>query len=123
MSSPSVQLRRVLLGVLISMVFLTSISIGDGSLIILDGDFSNEDRRSFAFPLFATVCGLMLLVMRRADGRDYGGFFLDSWISRESEDEMINRLKREQEEAGVEKLGGAWAELEKVHLERSLEEE
>jgi hypothetical protein len=36
---------------------------------------------------------------------------------------MMSRLKREQEEAGVEKMGGAWAELEKVHLERSLEEE
>ena len=123
MSSPSIRLRRVLLGVLISMVFLTSISIGDGSLIILDGDFSNEDNRSFAFPALATICGLMLLAMKRADGIEHGGFFLDSWISRESEDEMISRLKREQDEAGVEKMGGAWAELEKVHLERSLEEE
>ena len=111
------------MGVMISMVFLTSISIGDGSLIILDEDLSNEDNRSFAFPALATICGLILLAMRRADGREHGGFFLDSWISRESEDEMISRLKQEQDEAGVEKMGGAWAELEKVHLERSLEEE
>ena len=123
MSSPSIRLRRVLLGVLISMVFLTSISIGDGSLIILDEDFSNEDNRSFVFPALATICALMLLAMSRADGREHGGFFLDSWISRESEDEMISRLKQEQDEAGIEKMGGAWAELEKVHLERSLEEE
>ena len=112
-----------MLGVLISMIFITSISIGDGSLIILDEDISNEDKRSFAFPALAAICGLMLLGMRRAAGREHGGFFLDSWISRESEDEMISRLKREQDEAGVEKMGGAWAELEKVHLERSLEEE
>lgn len=123
MSSPSIRLRRVLQGVLISMIFITSISIGDGSLIILDEDISNEDKRSFAFPALAAICGLMLLGMRRAEGREHGGFFLDSWISRESEDEMISRLKREQDEAGVEKMGGAWAELEKVHLERSLEEE
>ena len=123
MSSPSIRLRRVLLGVLISMIFITSISIGDGSLIILDEDISNEDKRSFAIPALAAICGLMLLGMRRAEGRKHGGFFLDSWISRESEDEMISRLKREQDEAGVEKMGGAWAELEKVHLERSLEEE
>lgn len=110
-------------GVLISMIFITSISIGDGSLIILDEDISNEDKRSFAFPALAAICGLMLLGMRRAEGREHGRFFLDSWISRESEDEMISRLKREQDEAGVEKMGGAWAELEKVHLERSLEEE
>ena len=112
-----------MLGVLISMIFITSISIGDGSLIILDEDISNEDKRSFAFPALAAICGLMLLGRRRAEGREHGGFFLDSWISRESEDEMISRLKREQDEAGVEKMGGAWAELEKVHLERSLEEE
>lgn len=123
MSSPSIRLRRVLLGVLISMIFITSISIGDGSLIILDEDISNEDKRSFAFPALAAICGLMLLGMRRAEGREHGEFFLDSWISRESEDEMISRLKREQDEAGVEKMGGAWAELEMVHLERSLEEE
>ena len=43
--------------------------------------------------------------------------------SREREEEMISRLKREQEDASVEKMGGAWAELEKVHLEKSLEEE
>ena len=36
---------------------------------------------------------------------------------------MIPRLKKEQEDAGVERMGGAWAELEKVHLEKSLEEE
>ena len=123
MSSPSIRLKRVLLGVLISMVFLTSISIGDGSLVILDEDFSYEDSRSFAFPALVAICGLILFAMRRADGREHGGFFLDSWISREPEDEMISRLKREQDEAGVEKMGGAWAELEKVHLERSLEEE
>ena len=35
----------------------------------------------------------------------------------------MSRLILEQEEAGVEKMGGAWAELEKVHLERRLEEE
>ena len=56
-------------------------------------------------------------------GREYGGFFLDPWISREGEEEMIARLKKEQEDTSVEKMGGAWAELEKVHLERSLEEE
>ena len=112
MDSPAARLRRVLLGILVSMVFLTSISIGDGSLVILDGDISNVDNS-----------GLLLLAIRNAEGREYGSFFLDRWISREQEGDMISRLKLEQEEAGVEKMGGAWAELEKVHLEQRLEEE
>ncbi len=123
MESPAIRLQRVLIGILISMVFLTSISIGDGSLVILNEDISQEDNRSLAFPALAVISGLLLLAMRNAEGRGYGEFFLDRWISREDEGDMMSRLKREQEEAGVEKMGGAWAELEKVHLERSLEEE
>ncbi len=123
MDSPAARLRRVLLGILVSMVFLTSISIGDGSLVILDGDISNADNRALTFPALAVVSGLLLLAIRNAEGREYGSFFLDRWISREQEGDMISRLKLEQEEAGVEKMGGAWAELEKVHLEQRLEEE
>jgi hypothetical protein len=91
--------------------------------VVLNEDISQEDNRALAFPALAVISGLLLLAMRNAEGRGYGGFFLDRWISREEEGEMMSRLKREQEEAGVEKMGGAWAELEKVHLERSLEEE
>ncbi|DAC43259.1 MAG TPA: hypothetical protein HA315_03945 [Candidatus Thalassarchaeaceae archaeon] len=123
MDSPASRLRRVLLGILVSMVFLTSISMGDGSLVILDEDISNADNRALAFPALAAISGLLLLAIRNAGGREYGNFFLDRWVSREQEEEMMSRLILEQEEAGVEKMGGAWAELEKVHLERRLEEE
>ena len=48
---------------------------------------------------------------------------MDRWISRESEEEMISRLRVEQDEASVDEMGTAWAELEKGHLEESLGEE
>ena len=69
MDSPAARLRRVLLGILVSMVFLTSISIGDGSLVILDGDISNADNRALTFPALAAVSGLLLLAIRNAEGR------------------------------------------------------
>ena len=36
---------------------------------------------------------------------------------------MTSRLRIEQDEAGVDGMGTAWAELEKSHLEESLGEE
>ena len=82
-----------------------------------------EDKRALVFPFLSIIIGVFVLSLRNATAREHGEFFLDSWISREREEEMIPRLKREQEDASVEKMGGAWAELEKVHLEKSLEEE
>ena len=39
------------------------------------------------------------------------------------EEEMLGRLRMEQEEADVSSMGSAWAEMEKDHLERTLGEE
>ncbi|MBP72862.1 MAG: hypothetical protein CMA70_04680 [Euryarchaeota archaeon] len=123
MDAPAVRLQRVLLGILISMVFLTSISIGDGSLVILDEDVSTEDSWAFVFPVVACICGLLLIAINRAGDSSYGSFFLDKWITREEEEEMISRLRKEQDDADVMKMSGAWAELEKDHLEKGLDEE
>lgn len=123
MESPATRLERVLLGVLIALVFLTSISMSDGMIVIFDEDFTMKDNRALVFPVLSILIGAFLLSLRNAAGREHGEFFLDSWISREREEEMIPRLKKEQEDAGVEKMGGAWAELEKEHLEKGLEEE
>jgi len=123
MESPATRLERVLLGVLIALVFLTSISITDGMIVIFNEDSTMEDKRALVFPFLSIIIAVFVLYLRNAKGREHGEFFLDSWISREREEEMIPRLKREQEDASVEKMGGAWAELEKVHLEKSLEEE
>ena len=123
MESPATRLERVLLGVLIALVFLTSISITDGMIVIFNEDSTMEDKRALVFPFLSIIIGVFVLSLRNATGREHGGFFLDSWISREREEEMIPRLKREQVDASVEKMGGAWAKLEKVHLEKSLEEE
>tara|TARA_B100000575_G_scaffold83920_1_gene66086 strand:+ start:19251 stop:19622 length:372 start_codon:yes stop_codon:yes gene_type:complete len=123
MESPATRLQRVLIGVVIALVFLTSISMSEGILVVFDNDLTMMDRRASVFPILSVLICVFILSLRRAMGREYGGFFLDPWISREDEEEMIARLKKEQEDTSVEKMGGAWAELEKVHLERSLEEE
>jgi hypothetical protein len=123
MESPAARLERVLLGVVIALVFLTSISISDGALIIFNDDTTMEDSWAMVFPILCIIIIILVMSLRRAAGREYGSFFLDSWISREDEEEMISRLRKEQSETSVDNMGGAWAELEKVHLERSLEEE
>ena len=67
--------------------------------------------------------GLLYISISRSSELNYGQHFLDRWISREEEEDMVSRLRIEQEEAGAEDMGTAWAELEKSHLEDSLGEE
>ena len=123
MESPSSRLRRVLGGLCVALLFLTALSIEDGSLVVTDEDSSNNDELAMAFPILALIFGLLYFSISRAGDSEYGRHFLDQWISRESEEEMTSRLRIEQDEAGVDGMGTAWAELEKSHLEESLGEE
>ena len=123
MESPSSRLRRVLGGLCVALLFLTALSIEDGSLVVTDEDSSNSDNLAMAFPILAGIFGLLYLSITRAGAGEYGRHFMDRWISRESEEEMTSRLRVEQDEASVDEMGTAWAELEKGHLEESLGEE
>ncbi len=123
MESPSRRLRRVLGGLCIALLFLTALSIEDGSLVVMDDDSSNSDDTAAVFPILAIIFGLLYISITRAGGREYGNHFMDRWVSREGEEEMTSRLRLEQDEASVDGMGTAWAELEKSHLEESLGEE
>lgn len=114
---------RVLVGICVALLFLTALAIEDGSLVITGEDRSNEDDVAIVFPVLAGVFGLIYISISRSPESNYGQHFLDRWVSREGEEDMISRLRMEQEEAGVEDIGTAWAELEKSHLEDSLGEE
>ncbi|MBK70324.1 MAG: hypothetical protein CMB53_02865 [Euryarchaeota archaeon] len=123
MESPSRRLRRVLGGLCIALLFLTALGIEDGDLVVMDDDSSNSDDVAIAFPILAIIFGLLYISISRAGGNEYGSHFMDRWISRENEAEMTARLRIEQDEASVDGMGTAWAELEKEHLEESLGEE
>ena len=47
----------------------------------------------------------------------------DSWISREPEGEMRERLERERDEASMQDIGSKWARMEMRHLESKHGEE
>ena len=123
MESPSSSLRRVLAGLCVALLFLTALAIEDGSLVITAEDRSSEEDVSVIFPILAGVFGLLYISISKSSGKALGQHFLDRWISREMEEDMVSRLQLEQEEAGAEGMGTAWAELEKSHLEDSLGEE
>ena len=123
MESPSSRLGRVLAGICVALLFLTALAIEDGSLVITGEDRSNEDDVAIVFPVLAGVFGLIYVSISRSPESNYGQHFLDRWVSREGEEDMISRLRMEQEEAGAEDISTAWAELEKSHLEDSLGEE
>ena len=123
MESPSSRLGRVLAGLCVALLFLTALAIEDGSLVVTGKDRSNEDDVAIVFPVLAGVFGLLYISISRSSELNYGQHFLDRWISREEEEDMVSRLRIEQEEAGAEDMGTAWAELEKSHLEDSLGEE
>ena len=61
MESPSRRLRRVLGGLCVALLFLTALSIGDGSLVVMDDDSSNSDETAVVFPILAIIFGLSLI--------------------------------------------------------------
>ena len=66
MESPSSRLRRVLGGLCVALLFLTALSIEDGSLVVTDEDSSNNDELAMAFPILALIFGLLYFSISRA---------------------------------------------------------
>jgi|TARA_B100001996_G_scaffold94126_1_gene70389 hypothetical protein len=117
MESPASRLTRVLVGFILALLVMTSISILD------EGMFSLSDAMVAAPVAMIGVTGIFLLVMVGGRKRPHGDWLTDSWISREPEDEMRSRLEREREEASMQDLGSKWARMEMEHLESKHGEE
>ena len=121
--SPASRVERVLIGLAVPLYLLTALAIADGRIVILSDADVNEDSVAYVFPALALLATLLYAYIKRMGGRPHGDSPLDRWFSRESEDEMRERLRREQAEADVSSMGSAWAVREKEHLERALGEE
>ncbi len=121
--SPASRVERVLIGLAVPLYLLTALAIADGRIVILSETDVNEDSVAYVFPALALLATLLYAYIQRMGSRPHGGSPLDRWFSRESEDEMRERLRREQADADVSSMGSAWAVREKEHLERALGEE
>lgn len=121
--SPASRVERVLIGLAVPLYLLTALAIADGRIVILSETDVNEDSVAYVFPALALLATLLYAYIQRMGSRPHGGSPLDRWFSRESEDEMRERLRQEQADADVSSMGSAWAVREKEHLERALGEE
>jgi len=123
MDSVASRVERVLIGFAVPLYLLTALSIAEGRITLLSDNSSNEDTWALVFGSLAILSTLLYAYIRYLGARPYGSSPLDGVFSRESEEEMLARLREEQREADVSSMGSAWAEMEKDHLERTLDEE
>ncbi len=117
MDSPASKLVRLLIGFIITLLVITSISI------LNKGGLSLSDPVVAVPMAMSVMAGILLLVIVSGRNRPQGEWFTDSWVSREPEDEMRSRLEIERDEASMQDLGSKWARMEMEHLESKHGEE
>jgi len=123
MDSAASRVERVLIGFAVPLYLLTALSIAEGRIVLLSDSSPNENSWALVFGSLAVLSTLLYAYIRYLGSRPHGSSPLDKVFSRESEEEMLVRLREEQREADVSSMGSAWAEMEKDHLERTLDEE
>ena len=123
MDSAAGRVERVLIGFAVPLYLLTALSIAEGRIVLLSDSSPNENSWALVFGSLAVLSTLLYAYIRYLGSRPHGSSPLDKVFSRESEEEMLFRLREEQREADVSSMGSAWAEMEKDHLERTLDEE
>jgi hypothetical protein len=123
MDSAASRVERVLIGFAIPLYLLTALSFAEGRISLLSDSGPNEDSWAMLFGSLAVLSTLLYAYIRNLGSKPHGSSPLDRVFSRESEEEMLGRLREEQQEADVSSMGSTWAEMEKEHLERTLGEE
>jgi len=123
MDSAASRVERVLIGFAIPLYLLTALSFAEGRIALLSDSGPNEDSWAMLFGSLAVLSTLLYVYLRNLGSKPHGSSPLDRVFSRESEEEMLARLREEQQEADVSSMGSTWAEMEKEHLERTLGEE
>ena len=123
MDSAASRVERVLIGFAIPLYLLTALSFAEGRISLLSDSGPNEDSWAMLFGSLAVLSTLLYAYIRNLGSKPHGSSPHDRVFSRESEEEMLARLREEQQEADVSSMGSTWAEMEKEHLERTLGEE
>ena len=126
MDSPANRIQRVLIGVTASFTLMTALAISEGLIKILDCDKNiciEQNNYVLIFPFITFIGAFLLIIMHYSKEKQHENAFLDKWISRENEDDMRIRLRKEQEEASGDSMGSGWSKMEKKHLEKDLDEE
>ncbi len=104
---------------------MTALAISEGLIRILGCEevCVEENNIAFVFPIILIISIVLYLLIHFSKNKEYEKGFLDKWISRENENEMRTRLKKEQLDASGDNMGPGWSKMEKEHLETKLEEE
>jgi hypothetical protein len=123
MDSAASRVERVLIGFAIPLYLLTALSFAEGRISLLSDSGPKEDSFGMLFGFLAILSTLLYAYIRNLGSKPHGSSPLDKVFSRESEEEMLARLREEQRDADVSSIGSTWAEMEKEHLERTLGEE
>jgi hypothetical protein len=123
MDSAAGRVERVLIGFAVPLYLLTALSFAEGRISLLSDSGPDEDSFGMLFGSLAILSTLLYAYIRNLGSKPHGSSPLDKVFSRESEEEMLARLREEQREADVSSMGSTWAEMEKEHLERTLGEE
>lgn len=125
MDSPANRVQRILVGVILSFSLMTALAISEGLIRILGCEevCVEENNIAFVFPTILIISIVLYLLIHFSKNKEYEKGFLDKWISRENENEMRTRLKKEQLDASGDNMGSGWSKMEKEHLETKLEEE
>ena len=126
MDSPANRIQRVLIGVTASFTLMTAMAISEGLIKVLDCDKNiciEQNNYVLIFPFITFISAFLLIIMHYSKEKEHESAFLDKWISRENEDDMRIRLRKEQEEASGDSMSSGWSKMEKKHLEKNLDEE
>lgn len=126
MDSPANRIQRVLIGVTASFTLMTALAISEGLIKVLDCEKNiciEQNNYVLIFPFITFIGAFLLIIMHYSKEKEHENAFLDKWISRENEDDMRIRLRKEQEEASGDSMSSDWSKMEKKHLEKNLDEE
>ena len=125
MESPGERLRRLLIGISLSLFLITALAILDGRLFPsgIEGEAITESPLAVIVAVLAIVTAAFALLLNVAKDWPHDSLPTDKWFSREKEGAMRLRLEEEMEDASIANLGSSWARMEMKHLESKHSEE